>query len=159
MADAAASDARAADCPLRLQPAALGARALITLDSDGLAELGLVAVGDDAQDPAQKVRVLLEDALKAVTMPAGLRPGVESDDNKDGCFLRLALIGPDGLETSRGWEEVRGGAFTASVPAAVEYGRRAQRPARVWRPARSASKHPAGRTARRPADDGRARQR
>ena len=100
----------------------------ITVDHDRLGELAregaLAGVDEDSLTGGEDARHLLEEAINknALREPEGLAVLVDSDDDEEGCWIRLILTtqGPGGLEYSTGWDKVTG-ELTGGIVAALEY--------------------------------------
>jgi len=99
---------------------------MIAIDRERLADIEgtLAGVDEDSLTRGEDARHLLSEAIQrgALYVPDGLAVLIESDDDDDGCYLRLILTtaGPGGLEYSKGWDEVMG-ALTGGLVGAVEH--------------------------------------
>jgi hypothetical protein len=98
----------------------------ISIDRERLADIeaALAGVDEHSLTRGEDARHLLAEAIQkgALNVPGGLAIMVESDDDEDGCWLRLILttVGPGGLEYSKGWDEVMG-ALTGGIVGALEH--------------------------------------
>lgn len=98
----------------------------ITIARERLADIegALAGVDEQSLTCGEDARHLLSDAIKrgALSVPDGLAVLIESDDDDEGCCLRLILTtaGPGGLEYSKGWDEVKG-ASAGGIVGALEH--------------------------------------
>jgi hypothetical protein len=101
-------------------------RETITIAHERLADIegALAGIDEHSLTRGEDARHLLSDAIQrgGLNVPDGLAVLIESDDDEDGCWLRLILttVGPGGLEYSKGWDEVMG-ALTGGIVGALEH--------------------------------------